>query len=102
MWSLEAVETYVILRLIGAPISFAEAYAIETICSYIRSIAFVIPSGLGAQDAAYLGFLTGSGLSHPTAIAFILLKRMRQILWIAVGFAILFIFETRPKKILPT
>ena len=100
LWSMEGLETYVILRLIGSPLPLTTAYALEAICSFIRSLAFFIPSGLGAQDAGYVGFLSGSGLSHPTAIAFILIKRLRQLVWIAVGFVILFAFETRPRKML--
>lgn len=89
LWMTDAVETYVLLRLLGIDIALGTAIEIEILCGFLRSIAFFVPSGIGLQDAAYLGFLKSIGASNPGAAAFILLKRMRQLVWIVLGYGLL-------------
>jgi uncharacterized protein (TIRG00374 family) len=95
VWSMEGVETYIILRYLGVSISFFDAYAIEAVCSFIRSVAIILPSGLGAQDAGYVAFLNGIGESQPVAVAFILIKRLRQLVWIVAGGLLLLAFRRK-------
>jgi uncharacterized protein (TIRG00374 family) len=93
LWSMEGVETYIILHYLGVSVSFSEAYAVEAICSFIRSVAVILPSGLGAQDAGYVAFLNGMGESQPVAVAFVLIKRLRQLVWVVAGGLLLLAFR---------
>lgn len=86
-WLLEAVEAAVILRLLGVSMPFGEVLAFEVVISLLRSIAFVVPAGLGIQDAGYVAFLSAFGVPAPaaTAVAFVLLKRAKELFWILAG-----------------
>lgn len=87
-WLIGAGEIWLALWLLGYPVGIAEAVVIEALVQGVRSASFFIPSNLGTQDGAIVlisGMFTGvpvAGLS--TAI----LRRLRQIVWVALGFAV--------------
>lgn len=91
VWVIEAVETLIALRLVGAPIGFTEALAVEVLVSLLRSIAFVLPSGIGVQDAGYIALLGAFGIPDAATIgiAFLIIKRARELFWIAIGYGVL-------------
>jgi hypothetical protein len=84
-WTMESVETWSILALLGARVPFFTVLAFEPALALLRSAVFFVPAGLGAQDAGYLAFLGGG----PTAFAFIAVKRMKELFWAAIGWALL-------------
>lgn len=88
-WVFESVEAFVLLRLVGAHLSFIEVLAFEAGLSVLRSVWFFAPAGLGAQDLGYLAALHVLGVPDAAAVgaAFLVLKRGRELLWIALGYA---------------
>ena len=90
-WFAEAGETWVLLRLLDVDLSFAAVLAFEPVVSFARSAAFFIPAGLGVQDAGYMAFLKNVGIPDAVnrAAAFVLLKRFKELVWIAVGWILL-------------
>lgn len=99
-WLMESVDTFVILWVLGVDLSFVQVMAFETILSLLRSLVFFVPAGLGFQDLGYVAFLTALGVpdSMTVAGAFILLKRFKEIVWIIIGYLILFISGVRLKE----
>ncbi|HTS82304.1 MAG TPA: lysylphosphatidylglycerol synthase domain-containing protein [Myxococcaceae bacterium] len=97
-WFAEAGETWVLLRLLGVELSFPAVLAFEPVVSFARSAAFFIPAGLGVQDAGYMALLRGAGIPDATnrAAAFVLLKRFKEVVWIAVGWILLLANRARP------
>jgi glycosyltransferase 2 family protein len=91
VWLLEALETYALLRLLGADISWQAAFCMEAVLSFLRAVISVLPAGLGVQDLGYMVFLRALGIADANnmAVAFSLLKRCREALWILVGYACL-------------
>jgi uncharacterized protein (TIRG00374 family) len=96
-WFAEAGETWVLLHLLGVDLSFAAVLAFEPVVSFARSAAFFIPAGLGVQDAGYMAFLKQAGIPDAVnrAAAFVLLKRFKEIVWIAVGWILLLATRSR-------
>jgi len=87
-WVAEAVETAVIAHVVGARISLESVVAVECAISLARSAVAFVPGGLGVQDLGYTSALGALGVPHDTAVAFALLKRAKEIAWIAAGFAL--------------
>jgi hypothetical protein len=87
-WCFFAVETFLILRLLGADITFAHAVALEAMASILRILFFFIPAGLGAQEIGYVMVLTTFGLPDPLALSasYIMLKRSKELIWATVGY----------------
>lgn len=103
-WLVEALETWLILFLLGAPATFGEVLAIEVVVSLLRSAAFAIPGGLGVQDAGHFTML--SALSIPggpaVGVALVLLKRAKDLCWVAVGLGLFLLARARPMSGDPT
>lgn len=91
MWLTESVESFLVLRALGAPFGFAQVFAWDILVSLVRSLAFFSPAGLGFQDASYMAILAGTGRAEDLALgaAFVLVKRAREWLFAAVGYALL-------------
>lgn len=94
-WLLESVETAVVLWFVGAPLDWTFALAAEVGISLVRSVSNVAPAGLGVQDAGYATLLPAMGLSADSAAAFVLVKRGKELAWIAAGYALLAILRRR-------
>jgi uncharacterized protein (TIRG00374 family) len=88
VWLLEAAETYVALRLLGADVPWQAVLCIESLLSFVRAIASVLPAGLGVQDLGYALLLQGMGVSDSANVgaAFCVLKRAKEILWMLTGY----------------
>ena len=95
-WVLGAFEVYLIMIFIGTPLSFAEVWMIECMVQLVRTIAFFIPAGLGAQEGAFLlsvGALTGlPGAGVATA----LVRRGRDLLWIGASLLLASAYAVSP------
>lgn len=91
LWVIEGLESYVILRLLGAPLGVIEVLSFDAALSVVRSTAMFAPAGIGVQDVGYLAVLQAYGVPDATSLgpAFIVLKRLKEAFWIAIGFAIL-------------
>lgn len=100
VWMLEALESYVILRVLGVHPSFIDVFALDAALSVVRSLAVFAPAGLGVQDLGYLAFFQAYGFTDPMAVgpAFLILKRTKDLIYVAVGLVLLLIARrTRPQ-----
>jgi hypothetical protein len=59
--------------------------------SVVRSAAVFAPAGIGVQDVGYLTVLEAYGVPGTSGIApaFVLLKRMKEALFVAIGFIVI-------------
>jgi Lysylphosphatidylglycerol synthase TM region len=78
-WTLGAAEVWIILQVMGTPVSFAAAFAIESLGMAARSLGFALPAGLGAQEAGLAAVATGLGVPAEAAVAMAMLKRLREV-----------------------
>ncbi len=100
-WLGESLDTAVVLKLVGAPFDFAFAMGAEVGISLLRSVGNFAPAGLGLQDAGYATMLSGLGLPIDTAAAFVILKRAKELAWIAFGYALLAVLRSPAGGVLP-
>jgi putative membrane protein len=73
-------EIWLALRLFGHPVSAKAALALESMTQAMRHLAFVIPAGLGVQEAGLVLFGHALGISSELALAVSMAKRMREVL----------------------
>ncbi|MBA5865012.1 MAG: flippase-like domain-containing protein [Nitrospira sp. CR1.1] len=86
-WLMEAAEVYVMLRYLGQPIEVVTAVSIDALCTLIKGGAFFIPGSVGVQEGGIVLLLKAFGYSDVTGISFALLRRLRELVWMAVGVA---------------
>lgn len=99
-WMTEAVETALILALLGVDLDFIASMSTELTAVLLRSFAFVLPAGMGIQDAGYVAMfdaLSGTRLATLGA-AFVLVKRGKELFWIAVGYGLLPAFRAAASR----
>jgi uncharacterized membrane protein YbhN (UPF0104 family) len=87
-WCFEALESALLLHLVGAHVDLASVFALEAGLSMVRSVAVLAPSGLGVVDLGYATVLRALGAEAGAIAAFVLLRRAKEALWVAAGYAI--------------
>jgi len=85
-WVLGALEAYCILQVLGFPVSLGLATMVDAFGAGVGFAAFFIPARLGAQEAGDVAVFTALGFGAPAGLAFSLVRRLREVLWAAVGF----------------
>jgi uncharacterized protein (TIRG00374 family) len=84
-WFTQAGETWLVLRLLGVPVSFGAAFVLEALCSASRSAAFVIPGGLGVQEGVLVVLGRHMGIAPEAALTLGVVKRLREVVLGAPG-----------------
>jgi len=79
-WLAGIGEVWLVLFLLGHPVSLLNALMLESLGQAIRGIAFAIPGALGVQEGGYVLLGALIGLDAPTALALSLMKRARELL----------------------
>lgn len=74
-------EIWFALRLFGHPVNWSSSIVLESLTQAVRHIAFVIPAGLGVQEAGLIVFGRALGIDAELALAVSMAKRMREVLW---------------------
>src|SRR4029450_1323214 len=94
-WLLGAVESYLILKFLGIEASLATATGMEAFGTGVRFATFLVPASLGVQEGGFVVTFVALGLSAADGVAFGLVRRLRELVWIAVGLGI-FCIGRRP------
>ena len=95
-WLWPCLELWLLLWLLGHPVSLAEAIVLEATGQALRSAGFAIPGGLGVQEGGVL--LAASWLGVPTelALAAMLIRRARELVFGLVGLFVWSLLEGAP------
>jgi len=88
-WILGVLETMVMLFVLEVPAGVGTATVIETLGSGVRFATFLVPGSLGILEGAYTGIFAALGFGASVGLAFSLVRRARQIVWIGVGLFVL-------------
>lgn len=96
-WAAETLETYLLLRLLGVELDFGVVAMIEVVLALARSIAFVLPAGIGIQDVGFALLLREFGVPDALELgmAFTLLRRSKEVALVVLGFSLMGMFPAR-------
>jgi putative membrane protein len=78
-WLGTAIGTWLAYRLMAMPIDLSTAIAIEALLHVALTIGFVVPGGVGVQEAAFAGIGGIFGLPAEASLAVSLLSRARDL-----------------------
>lgn len=97
-WVLVGVESYLILKFLGADPSFTQAVALESTASLFRIVFFFLPAGIGASEVGFVALLIAFGFPDPVTLsaAYIAVKRLKEAGWICVGYLIFWFIGFNP------
>ncbi len=89
IWLMEFLETYMVLKALGFGVGLQQALALEASVSLARAAVFFLPSGIGVQEAGYIGTIATLGIEGTNVSTFLIIKRARDTFWILLGYGIL-------------
>jgi len=87
-WVMHGVEVYLMFWLLGSPLSWAQALALDALAMLITSLAFFIPAAVGAQEGGNILLALGFNLGVALGAAFSILRRLREAFWLILGLII--------------
>ena len=92
-WLLGAVQAFLILRSLNLPASLATATVIEALWSGVRFATFYVPASLGTLEGANAVAFNAFGFSPSAGLAFALVSRASQVVWIGLGMIVLLVMR---------
>jgi len=94
-WLMGVLETWLFLQVLHVPASLTTAVVIETLGSAVRFATFFMPGSLGALEGANAAAFAALGFGAQAGLAFSLLRRLRQVVWIGLGVLVLLVARGR-------
>ena len=88
-WATGVLETWLMLLLLGSPVTLLTALVIEAGAAGVRALGFLVPGSLGVLEGGIVGLFALLGLDPATGLAFGVVRRIREAVWILVGYACL-------------
>jgi glycosyltransferase 2 family protein len=82
---LTALEIWLALYFLGAPVSLSEAVVIESLIQALSSAAFFVPGGLGVQEGGFIVIGGALGLEPSLCLALAGARRIRDLLIFVPG-----------------
>lgn len=98
-WALGAVEIACMLYFLDHPVSFADAWVIESLFVLVRAALFVVPANIGTQEGTLVlvcGAITGS---PSLGLAVALIRRFRELTWLCGGVALGWVVSRGPRAV---
>lgn len=94
-WFAGVLEVYLIIIFLGLPLNMLDATMIETLHQLIRGLAFWVPGNIGTQEGGNFFIFTLFGLDGAVGLSVSLIRRIRELLWAALGWGILVFYKER-------
>jgi putative membrane protein len=79
-WIAGAGEIWLALLFLGHPIAAFDAVAVEAVIQALTSGAFIVPGGIGVQEAGFVAIGALIGLPPELALALALVRRARDVI----------------------
>ncbi len=95
-WLLGSVEAYLTLRFLGIDVSLTTATVIEAFGTAVRFATFMIPASVGVLEGGYAATFSALGLGATAGVSFGLVRRVREIVWVAAGLLVFAVMRARP------
>lgn len=89
-WLAGMVEVLVISHLIGMPLHWTQALAIEAFTGVAKGVGIFAPGSLGVQESGIALLFRVMGLPDALGISYAIVRRARELLFIVIGGAFLF------------
>lgn len=99
-WLADALEIYVVCHLLGLPLTWTEAIAIEAFISVAKALGIFVPAALGVQESGVVLLFQIFGLPAPIGVSYAIIRRGRELFFVLVGAALLYSEEASFKRVL--
>jgi uncharacterized protein (TIRG00374 family) len=88
-WCGGLLETYLVLRLLAPGRGWETACAVESLAMLLNNMFLFVPGRVGTAESVRAGVFVLLGLPASTGVAYGLVRRARELLWVLPGLAFL-------------
>ena len=78
-------------------VGFLEAWLLEALIQVLRIVTFFVPASVGLQEGGIILIFEQFGFSNPVSLTFAIIRRIREIFWIALGLTFWSLTEDKTK-----
>jgi putative membrane protein len=93
-WIFDTMEIYLVSHLLGMPITWWQALCVEAFTGVAKALGMWIPGSLGVQESGIVLLGRLAGLPDTLSFTYALIRRAREIIFVIVGWALLYGQET--------
>jgi uncharacterized protein (TIRG00374 family) len=98
-WLLDSADVFLVAWLLGLPIGWAHALAVESFIGIAKLMGMLVPGALGAQESGIALVCHWAGLPPPLGPAYALIRRGRDLVFAGIGGVLLLLDEGRLRLI---
>jgi len=98
-WLVDTLEIYLVAHLLGMPISLPQAIAVEAFTSVAKMMGMWVPGAIGVQESGIIMLGRLAGLPETLCIAYALLRRAREVIFVLLGWLLFYTEEASLKAL---
>ena len=98
-WLLDTLEIFLVAHLLGMPIAWPQALAVEAFTGVAKALGMWVPGALGIQESGIVMLGRLAGLPDTLSVAYALLRRAREIIFAVIGWFLLYADHTNLRAI---
>lgn len=98
-WIVGFVEILLVSHLVGVPLHWTQAFAIEAFAAVAKGLGAFMPGSIGVQESGILLLFRLFGLPDALGVSYAILRRGRELVWVGLGGAFLFSEETSVRSL---
>lgn len=84
-WMADTLEILLVSHLLGMPIDFSQALAVEAFISVAKALGIFVPGALGVQESGIVFLCYLFGLPPALGISYAIIRRGREVFYAAIG-----------------
>lgn len=100
-WMSDTLEILLVSHLLGMPVDWSQAIAVEAFISVAKAIGLFVPGALGVQESGFVFLFLLFGMPATLGVSYAIFRRGRELLFATIGATMLYteglIFRGRHK-----
>ncbi|UCF95284.1 MAG: flippase-like domain-containing protein [Desulfobacterales bacterium] len=96
-WIMDTMEIFLAAYLLGMPIFWTQALAVEAFVSIAKFLGLFVPGALGVQESGIVFLCRTAGLPEAFGVTYALIRRGREVVYAAIGWGIFYAEEAALK-----
>jgi len=96
-WLLDTMDIFLASWLLGMPIDWTQALAVEAFISVAKMLGIFVPGALGVQESGIVLVCRLAGLPDALGLAYAIIRRGRDVVYASIGWLLLYLEEATLK-----
>ena len=89
-WMMDTIEILLVSYLLGMPVDWSQAIAIEAFITVAKAMGLFIPGALGVQESGFVFLFLLFGLPAALGVSYAIFRRGRELIFATIGATMLY------------